>query len=366
MSKKILFTASTLSHLENFHRPYIQAFENMGWEVSIAALPVSKQFFSFQNLRAVFSTRSLLKKENFDVISSQSTLAGVITRLAAMLLPRADRGRIFHTAHGYLFHDHGLRRWVYLLPEMLCGKITDVLMVMNQEDLQIARKYKLCRQRNHIYYINGMGVDFNRFSPLTANVSQAQDFGLTQSDFIWIYAAEFSKRKNHCLLLHAFAQALGVLKDSSQNEDYPRMVLALAGNGILQEEMKQLAQALYISDHVFFLGYVTQINQLYPCCKAAVSTSKIEGLPFNVMEAMACGLPVVASKIKGHLELIDDGENGLLFDVDDQDQLAQQLVEVYQNSDLQKKCHQISQKKLIPFSIDIVLPQIMKIYANHW
>lgn len=331
----------------------------------MAALPVSKRFFSLQNLRAIFSTRSLLKKGSFDVVSSQSTLAGIITRLAALMLPKAHRGSIFHTAHGYLFHDHGLKRWAYLLPEILCGKITDVLMVMNQEDLQIAKKYKLCGKRNHIYYIDGMGVDFGKFDTSSVCEYQLQDFGLHEDNFLWVYAAEFSKRKNHQLLLHGFAQALTILANDHQ-ESQPRMMLALAGNGVLLEEMKQLACTLHIEDQVRFLGYINQMHLLYPCCQAAVTTSKIEGLPFNVMEAMACGLPIVASNVKGHQELIDHGQNGLLFDLNEPKQLAQQLVKVYQNSTFRMQCKQASQKKLLQFSIETVLPQIMEIYQRHW
>ncbi|MDD4122090.1 MAG: glycosyltransferase family 1 protein, partial [Eubacteriales bacterium] len=131
MSRKILFTASTKSHIENFHLPYLKAFEDMGWEVKAVALPVSKSFFGFQNICAILSTRRLLLSEGFDVISSQSTLAGIVTRLAVMLAGKSrlskringpgKRVKIFHTAHGYLFHDdNSLKKWAYLLPEMLC------------------------------------------------------------------------------------------------------------------------------------------------------------------------------------------------------------------------------------------------------
>lgn len=365
MSKKILFTASTQSHIENFHRPYLQAFEDLGWEVITVALPVSKCFLSLQNLRAILSTRKLLQREQVDLVSSHATLAGAVTRLAVMLLSKPQRPKVFHTAHGYLFHDQGLKKWAYLLPELFCGKVTDVLMVMNQEDLQIAKKYKLCGKQNHIYYIDGMGVDFSKFKTVLTAEPQPQAFSLSGEDFIWVYAGEFSKRKNHALLLHAFAQSLVILKDRFQ-ESRPPMVLALAGSGTLLETAKQLAQNLHIETHVQFLGYVKNMDALYPCCQAAVTTSKIEGLPFNVMEAMACGLPVVASKIKGHQELIDHSENGLLFDLADPNQLAQHLIEVYQNSTFRAQCRQASQKKLSQFSIETVLPQIMKIYQRHW
>ncbi len=374
--KKILFTASTRSHIENFHLPYLKAFEEMGWEVKVLVLPVSKSFFSLQNIRAIFSTRKYLLAEGFDVISSQSTLAGIVTRLAVIAAGKSrlsqrirtpgeqdfsmqhssKQVRIFHTAHGYLFHDdNSLKKWAYLLPEMLCGTVTDVLMVMNHEDLEIAKKYKLCGKSDKIYYINGMGIDLSKFeevknAPQSTINEWKKSFGLGENDFAFVYAAEFSRRKNHQLLLRGFALAIRKLKELESNGDLPaepsasagstasagsiaeRLKLVLAGDGMLLEDMKALASELGIAGQVLFPGYVRNIPQLYACCQAAVSTSRIEGLPFNIMEAMACGLPVIASDIKGHRELVTHGENGLLFESGDIEKLSDCIIKTYTGS----------------------------------
>lgn len=382
--RKILFTASTMSHIENFHLPYLKAFEEMGWEVKALALPVSKSFFSFQNIRAIFSTRRLLLSEGYDVISSQSTLAGIVTRLAVILAGKSKLSgrtqnpekqiKIFHTAHGYLFYDdNSLKKWAYLLPEMLCGKVTDVLMVMNHEDLEIAKKHKLCGKSNKIYYIDGMGIDLAKFqklqdTPLSVINEWKKSFGLKENDFTFVYAAEFSKRKNHGLLLRGFARALSALKGLERNNELPEafstdsLKLILAGDGALLEETKSLAAELGIEDQVLFPGYVRNTPELYACCQAAVTTSRIEGLPFNVMEAMACGLPVVASDIKGHQELITHGENGLLFEIGGAKRLTEQMIEVYKNAALREKFRAASLDKIKLFSIEHIYPAIMGIY----
>jgi glycosyltransferase involved in cell wall biosynthesis len=408
-SKKILFTASTMSHIENFHLPYLKAFEEMGWEVKALALPVSKSFFSFQNIRAIFSTRKLLLSEGFDVVSSQSTLAGIVTRLAVLLAGKSKLSekiqnpdkqiKVFHTAHGYLFYDdNSLKKWAYLLPEILCGKATDVLMVMNHEDLAIAKKYKLCGKSNKIYYIDGMGIDLARFqqiqaTPLPVINEWKKFFGIRENDFAFVYAAEFSKRKNHPLLLKGFAKALTVLRESGKNSRLPEepaaqtegqsqesraperrssenlsagaLRLILAGDGALLEETKSLAAELGIENQVLFPGYVKNIPELYACCQAAVTTSRIEGLPFNVMEAMACGLPVVASEIKGHKELIIHGENGLLFESGNQKQLEDRLIEIYRDASARDRFAEAAQDKIIAFSIVKVQPFIMDIYKSN-
>lgn len=406
--KKILFTASTMSHIENFHRPYLNAFEEMGWEVDAVALPVSKSFFSLKNISAINYTRKLLKEGGYDVISSHATLAGIVTRLGVMLAGKVNLSKrcsipghqlkVFHTAHGYLFHDDkSLKKWAYLLPEIICSKVTDVLMVMNHEDLDIARKYKLCRNPENIHYINGMGIDLSRFQtadgkPLQCTKEQKESFGIDENDFVFVYAAEFSKRKNHELLLRGFAEAVKQIEQSedkvvgdasaqdensssgthtdntavvNQKEEICRkrnLKLVLAGDGALYEEMKTLAANLRIRDRVVFLGYIKNVHELYHCCDAAVSTSKIEGLPFNIMEAMACGLPVVASDIKGHRELVVHGVNGLMFESDNQAQMKDTLIHIYWQFNDSRFPYHSNHIKI--FSLSEVKPLIIQIYLK--
>ena len=360
-----------MSHIENFHLPYLKAFEDLGWEVKAVALPVSKNFFSLKNLGAIHYTRKLIKEEKFDVISSHSTLAGIVTRLAVMMAgSQRKQMKIFHTAHGYLFHDdNSLKKWVYILPEMLCGKATDVLMVMNHEDLAIAKKYRLCKKIEQIYYINGMGIDLSRFQteegePLPCTAEQKASFGLSEDDFAFVYAAEFSKRKNHELLLRGFKGFLRKLSEHSPDSSINNIKLVLAGDGALQHEMKALAIQLGIQDQIIFLGHTKNIPELYPCCNVAISTSRIEGLPFNIMEAMACGLPVIGSDIKGHRELIANNENGLLFESGNLEELTARMGEVCNNSELRERFKKASLEKIKNFSLETVLMEIIRIYQR--
>lgn len=330
----------------------------MGYSVTTLALPVNKSFFSVQNLQAVLSTRKLLATEQYDIISSHATLAGIVTRLAIILMGRAKKSiRVFHTSHGYLFHDEGgFKKWAYLLPEKICGMVTDVLMVMNHEDLEIAKKHKLGGRKNRIYYINGMGLDLDRFRPTSVTREQKEAFGLEMDDFSFLYAGEFSKRKNHALLLKAFASAQHRLGNSK---------LVLAGDGVLFHDIKELAKDLKIEERVLFLGYCKNIQELYTCCQVSVSTSRIEGLPFNIMEAMASGLPVVASNIKGHKELVTHGDNGLLFESDNVTDLMDQMIQIFENQELRNRFSTSSLKKIRKFSLEEVFPSIIDIYKEN-
>lgn len=370
MNKKILFCASTTSHINNFHLPYLKAFHEMGYQVWVAvdksepiqyvdkviAIPFCKKFFSFHNIKAIFEVKDLLKEEKFDFISTHTTLASAVVRAAVMQL-HCDRPEVFNTVHGYLFNESdGLKKWKYLLPEKICASVTDVLMVMNHEDYDIAEKHKLYRGR--LYYIDGMGIDLSKFTSVSQDERSAlkKKQGFSEHDFLFVYAAEFSKRKNQSLLIRAFANICTKI---------PNTKLLLAGDGLLLEECKTLAKELHVQNQVQFLGYVEDMRKLYAICDICVTTSCIEGLPFNVMEAMACGLPVIASDIKGHRELVEAGKTGLLFENGNQKELEEKLKLLYLDISLQEALKCKSQKIVKRFELRSVLDRIMMVYVGN-
>lgn len=369
MIRRILFCASTISHINNFHLPYLKAFHECGYEVwvvadtkepiafadHVVALPLHKRLMSYQNVKAIFMVKRLLKAKNFDVISTHTTLASAVVRAAIISLRR--KPKVFCTVHGYLFNQNdGLKKWILLMPEKICSSVTNVLMVMNHEDYDIAEKYKLYRDK--LYYIDGMGIDLRGFTPPSRyeRIELRKKQGFSEKDFLFLYAAEFSKRKNHELLIRAFANV---------SKEYPTMKLLLAGDGVLFEDCKILAKDLQAEEQIQFLGYVKDMKFLYSIIDAIVSTSRIEGLPFNVMEAMAYGLPVIASKIKGHMELVSHEETGVLFELGDQAGLEEALRGMFKDREQRKKLGQNGMKSIDQFGLDRVFGQIMEIYSEN-
>ena len=361
MTKKMLYCASTVSHILNFHVPYLQAFHEMGYEVWVAAdketpvpyadhviaLPFRKKITSPENIRAVFAAVKLMREQKFDFVSTHTMLASAVVRAAVLLLYK--KPKVACTVHGYLFHEEdGIRKWIYLLPEKLLAHITNILMVMNHEDYEIAQKHKL--YKDNLYYIDGMGIDLGQFKPAThgEHNSARKTRGILEDEFVYVYAAEFSKRKNQEFLIRAFAD---ICKEN------PRMKLFLAGSGALLSHCKELAHQLGTDQRIRFLGYVKDMRNLYAACDACVSVSRIEGLPFNLMEAMACGLPVIASDIKGHRELAEKG--GALFRQGDSVDLEREMLAVFSHPEDFREKQDLSQ-----FGIETVLPQILKIYRE--
>lgn len=364
--KKILFCASTLSHIKNFHLPYIEEMSKKGWKVDVVAnqkieidhvnksieLSFKKQIFSISNMKDIIKIRKIIKQERYDVISVHTTLAAAVIRLSTFFLPNSPK--IIYTCHGYLFEKNKFIKNLFLLGiEKLCALKTDILVVMNKEDLNIGKKYKLYKL--DIKFINGMGINKNRFQCVSDEEKNKLkvERGFTKEDKLFIYVAEFSKRKNHNLLIRAFKNI---------ESKIPNAKLLLVGNGDLIDLMKGLVKKLDLEEKVIFLGYVNNISELYKMCDICVSSSLIEGLPFNVMEAMASGLPVIASNIKGHKELVENDENGYLYNLECIEELQNQMLLLYTDPKKMKEFGKRGLNKIKEFDIDKVLEENIEIY----
>lgn len=365
MRKKILYCASSVSHIMNFHLPYLKFFYEQGYQVdvivesqaeipytdNVIALPFEKRLFAVNNLRAVWHMKHFLLNNSYDIISIHTTLAAAVIRLA-MLLSSKRGGKVYYTSHGYFFSDQKkLSEWLYLFVEKLFSQVTDILMVMNQVDYNMATYYRLGKE---IKFIHGMGLDLEKFTNLL-NVDKEQlklAAGFDTKDFLILYVAEMSKRKNQAELIQAFSRA-AVGK--------PYLKLLLAGDGRLKDEYINLARKLGFSERIIFLGHVIDMPALYNICDLAVSTSRSEGLPFNVMEAMACGLPVIASRIKGNVDLLRSLEANCLYDLGDVQGLANLIKLYYLNNEVREQVGQENLRFISQYNLKEVMPEIIEL-----
>lgn len=354
--KKILFCASTVSHLNAFHLPYMKFFKENGYRVDCAAsgetvessdffysVPFKRSLFSPLNIKAWFKMRRILKSNNYDIISTHTALAGFLTRSA--LFGIKGKTLVVHTSHGYIFGEKtGAKGFLYLLAEKLCASVTDVLMVMNSEDFELARKNRLCEK---IEYISGMGYDGSKFF---FDRKKPED-----GKKVIIYAGEFVKNKNQTELIDAF------LKISKR---HPDAVLMLAGEGRELDETKRYAAEKSSSQKIIFPGFVQNMPEILSSAAVYCSPSLREGLPFNVMEAMASGVPVVASRIKGHTDLIDNKKSGLLYNSGDTDALAAALDFMLKDEDSAREYALCAFDKVQIFEREEAFEKIIGIYKK--
>ena len=325
--KKILYAASTASHLRNFHEPYIKELRKNHQVLTMANgdgvdLPIAfdKSFFSLRNLRSIFKIRKILKRERFDALILHTSLAAFLVRVA--MLGLKNRPYVLNVVHGYLFRreGRGLRRRVLLLCERVTRGMTDAIAVMNQEDLEIAREHKLCRGR--ISMINGMGIAIPERIP-ERNEELRTRYTAGKGDFLCCFVGELSRRKNQQYLLHTAV----LLRESGVP-----IHLLLIGEGTTRAELEEEIRAFHAESYITLCGATSNVRAYLSAVDLYVSASTSEGLPFNVMEAMSCGLPIIASDIKGQSDLLRNTD-GILYRLSNSDAFYDAVRRVYESGE---------------------------------
>ncbi len=367
---KVLICASTASHINNFHLPYLDYFREKGLDVHVAvpdperlrcacrahAVPMAKRLISPSNITAVRMLRRVMRDNRFDLVFTHASLAGAIGRVSLLLAGKGGSA-VVCTVHGYLFWKGCgvLKKAVYYLPERLLRGATDCIITMNEEDAVFARR--LVKKGGITAKVPGMGVDSRRFFPVAEEEKQKlrEAMGIPSDAFAMVYAAEFSKRKNHLELL----KAMKIIANA-----VPNALLLLCGTGALEEEVKSEAKRLGILENIRFLGWRQDMEEIYRCCDLSLSSSRSEGLPFNIVEAQMCALPVVASRIRGHTDLIEDGVNGLLYPIGDYGALASAVLRAFSEPELSKALGAAAAVSSKNYALDVAFNENIGIYKK--
>ena len=372
---KILFVTTISNTINAFLIPHIKMLIEQGHEVDIACNIVREITPELLNLgcrvHRIEFERSPLKRgnykaykkiinlvltEGYDLIHTHTPVASFITRLACRNIPDV---RILYTAHGFHFYKGApIKNWIlYYTLEYLASRWTDGLLTMNDEDYKAASKFIL-RKTNAVYKVNGVGINLQKFAPQIPDKKKElrKEYGFNDNDFILIYAAELNYNKHQDLLIKAIKLVRNKI---------PRIKLLLAGRGSFEEQYRKLVRNLDLEDNVKFLGYRNDIPKLLHISDLAVSSSRREGLPVNVMEAMASGLPLVVTACRGNRDLVSSRENGFLVDIDDAEGFAKAIEKLYHSTKLRKGFGEKSFDLVKPYSLDKILEDMKEIYAYY-
>lgn len=350
--KKILYAASNMQHINNFHIPYIERLREEGYTVRVMAtgegadynIPFVKKMLSPRNLLSQMKIRKIVKREGFDAIILNTTLAAFHIRMA---LPKKKRPKVLNIVHGYLFSEKkgGLKRKILLLCERLLRKKTDAIAVMNEEDIRIATDNLLTD--GEIKMTRGMGAKVGEVSHDSVSVRQYTN---TENKYLITFVGELSERKNQRLLICALPE----IKIS-----IPTAELLLVGAGGEEMRLRSLADKLGISDSVHFLGQRRQPCDFISASDLYVSASEIEGMPFNIIEALGVGIPILASDIKGHRDLIENGKTGYLYERGNITELVEK-VKAFYNREISVDTA-LQKEKYLEYSFDRVFNETYEV-----
>ena len=381
--KRALVLASVASMIDQFNMPNIRLMKEMGYVVDvatnflkgstcsdekIAALKQTLQEMNVrcfqidfsrnvlnisENIQAYKQTKKIIDQNNYALIHSHSPIGGFLSRIAARNA-RKNGTKMIYTAHGFhFFKGAPLMNWVIFYPiERISSRWTDVLVTITNEDYQLAQKKMYAKE---LVYVPGVGINTSIFAPnekdSAINARKREELGLAMTDTVMLSVGELNKNKNHEIVLRAMAQ-LG-------RSD---LHYVIAGRGCLKEHLERLAKELGVSSQLHLLGFRTDVKELFKMADFFTHPSFREGLSVAVMEAMANGLPIICSEIRGNTDLIENNKGGYLFKPAEQETAYLALKSIMESLN-RKTMGMYNLKKAEELDVKAVLEVMKKIYA---
>lgn len=370
---KVLFVAHMQSHIMNFHIPFIKNFQQKGYEVWVAT-KLDKKYkneyiegvkwidiefirnpFSFKISKALRQLIELMNNQKFNLIHVHTPVGGVLGRIAAK---KTKNGPVIYTAHGFHFFKGAPKSyWMTYYPiEKLMSKYTDAIITMNNEDFENA-KNRLFINNKDIYKVNGVGVNIEKFScEENLNLSFRKKLGLKQDDFIITVIAELSRRKNQIQLINA-------MKDI--DDECPNIKVLLVGEGDLYDFYKSEIMKYNLEKKVMLLGHRKDVNKILQISNLVGLFSNQEGLPKNLLEALAAGKPIICTNVRGNNELVEDNVNGFLIELNNIESTVGILKKIYMNQEILENFKKQSKLKAKEYSEQKIINDMDKIYSKY-
>ena len=417
--KKVLMVACVPSMIGQFNMANIELLQKLGCQVGVACdfkdrtVWNKERVYKFLNqlkekgisfyqidftrsawkisrhFRAYKQLKKLIQKESYEMIHCHTPVAAAIARIAAHQTGK----KVIYTAHGFhFFQGAPLKNWMLYYPvEKFLSRWTDCLITINKEDYKRAKK-KFYAKRTE--YVPGVGVDTQKFSipdenleikewkkSMIADSSLVQDYekvnyllqecnkeesnyrtirqekrkelGFKEDDFVIVSVGELNANKNHRVIIEAVKR----LNDK-------KLKYIICGIGELKEELEEFIKKEKLEEQVFLLGYREDIREILWAGDLFAFPSKREGLSVALMEAMASGIPCIASDIRGNRDLFGKEEKKYLVTADNLEAWKKEICYFIKHHKEKIQTMQERSKKMNVFSIQKITKKMKKIYKT--
>lgn len=298
--------------------PLVEDLKKLG--VPAITIEIERYGFSLlKDIHAFLEILQVVKRGDFHIIHSHGSKSGLYNRIATKI---AGVPLSIHTVHLFSFHEsqNPVLNKFFVICERVMAKMTDHIITVSKHlqmqavSLKIAELTKITAIPN--------GVPLARFGNAAPTKILERHVDVEESAPVIGTVGRLVEQKGHKDLLEAFQNV---------QKRIPRTKLVLVGDGPLRQRLERLAKALEIRNCVQFLGTQRNVEDILKTFSIFVLPSYWEGLPLALMEAMASGIPVVATDIAAHREIVTHEENGVLTPVGEPKRLADSIIYVLSN-----------------------------------
>jgi len=324
------------------------------WGLEVAILPMQREIRPAQDLIAFIWLCWHFNREGYDVVHTHCSKAGILGRVAASV---CGVPRICHTPHTFAFQSPDCpkhRAGLYRFSERFAGIYTGRLVLLSEEQRKRAETEGLVYPSRMAVIPNGVSIKAP--DEIRATALPRAALGLDEASPAIGCVGRLAPQKGH---RHLLAAAETVCREC------PEAVFLLVGEGDLRRDLELEAERRGLTDKVQFLGHRDDVMSIYPALDLLAMPSAYEGLPYAALEAMSCGLPVVAFHSPELEPLIIDGQTGLLSPMGDVQALAETLLKPLRDPELRRDLGQQARQHVTEsYSSDRFIKQIEALYAG--
>jgi len=305
-------------------------------------------FRSF-NITSFFRLILFIRKNSIGIIHSHGKGAGLYSRLVKLFVPKI---KVIHTFHGvHIWEYNFLTRKIYILLERLLSRLTNLYINVSRGEKEVCLHHKIFNKKKSVVVYNAIGL----LESSSVNKTEIRrKLSLPEEKFLIISVLRFSYQKNLPLLI-------SIAEQLNQNE---RFSFVIIGDGEQREMVEELIHAKKISN-IKLLGFRNNISQYLLASDIYLSTSFWEGMPYTLIEAAGCGLPIIATNVIGNDEVVSDGENGYLFELNNPGVAVKKILEL-ESSPVQKKIMGENSLRIVKdnFQLSTMIDKMKVIYNS--
>lgn len=350
--KKVLLVATVGGFVPQFELNDVKILQNMGYEVHYCAnfkrmvYDVDTEVFKkhdiklhqidiygspkrlYANIKAFLQLKKIIREEKFDLIHCHTPMGSALARMAAT----GTKCRIIYTCHGFHFgKDMSFVNWLFYIPERILARMTDCIVTINEEDYERANHFRL-KKGGFVAKIPSVGLDLQKYYPdKDAGMQYRKENNISPDAFHIVSVGELNDNKNH----------ISVLKALAKLKEYD-FFYTICGTGANMQYLINVAQELGLDERVKLIGFEKNVTRVLQSADCFAFPSIREGLGMAAIEALACGVPVVAADSRGSREYMISGENGFVCAPTDTSEYAQAIKYMMDNpdkvSELSKHC----------------------------
>ena len=277
-----------------------------------------------RDLKAIKGVRALIKKYNPDIVYAHSSKAGAIARAADIGL----RNRCVYNPHGWAFNMRcsAKKKAMYTAIEKIAAPFCDKIICISDAEKQSALDKKICREDKLQVIFNG--VDIESYENGVRGAIKRKDLNIPEDAFVVGMVGRMSPQK---------APDVFVKMAKQVKDEVPNAHFIIVGNGNQEDEIRKYAEDNGFSNSLHITGWVDNPMSYVELFDVACLLSRWEGFGLALPEYMMAGKPIVASNVDAIPNIIRNGENGLLVEVDDDIGASKAVLRILREDGLRKK-----------------------------